>query len=166
MPIHKMPILKQRFQRLSFPYSFIENDYLWRVMCFAHTADKCLAFQMMKTYFLLEKFGKSMDQYIVVYITCASKTEADELAENIVADRLAACVNIINGVTSVFHWQGSIDRAEESLMILKTRKKLLKELINFVQLHHSYDVPEIIALPIVGGSDEYLNWLEAETLEL
>lgn len=107
-----------------------------------------------------------MEQYIVVYVTCASKAEADDLAGKIVADRLAACASIINGVNSVFHWQGKIDSAAESLMILKTRKKLLKELINFVQLHHSYDVPEIIALPIVGGSDDYLNWIEAETLDL
>jgi periplasmic divalent cation tolerance protein len=107
-----------------------------------------------------------MEQYIVVYITCASKAEADELAAKIVSDRLAACATIIDGVKSVFHWHGKIDNAEESLIILKTRKKLLKELINFVQLHHSYDVPEIIALPIVGGSDDYLNWIEAETLEL
>ncbi len=107
-----------------------------------------------------------MNQYVVVYITCGSKKEADDLAEKIVAERLAACANIINGVTSVFHWQGKIDNAEESLMILKTRKKLIKELTNFVQLHHSYDVPEIIALPIVGGSEEYLGWINAETLDV
>ncbi len=107
-----------------------------------------------------------MEQFVVVYVTCSSAAEADELAEKIVADRLAACVNIINGVRSIFHWHGKVDNAAESLMILKTRKKLLKEVINFVQLHHSYDVPEIIALPIVGGSDEYLSWLETETLDL
>lgn len=107
-----------------------------------------------------------MEQYIVVYVTCASKTEAEELAGKVVTERLAACANIINGVNSVFHWQGKIDSAEESLMILKTRKKLLKELTGFVQLHHSYDVPEIIAIPIIGGSDEYMNWIEAETLDL
>jgi len=107
-----------------------------------------------------------MDQYVVVYVTCPSKVEADELAGKIVAERLAACANVIEGVNSVFHWQGKIDSAEESLIILKTRKKLLKELTSFVQLHHSYNVPEIIAIPIVGGSDDYLNWINSETLEI
>ena len=107
-----------------------------------------------------------MENYIVVYITCPSKDEAEKLAAKILQERLAACVNIINGVQSFFHWQGKIDQAKESLMILKTKKSLLKDLTSFVQMYHSYDVPEIIAIPIIGGSDDYLNWINAETLDV
>ncbi len=107
-----------------------------------------------------------MEKNVVVYMTCASKEEAGELAEKILTERLAACATIINGVHSMFHWQDKIDSEEESLIILKTRKKLLGKLVAFVQEHHSYDVPEIIALPIVGGSDEYLKWIESEAYDL
>ena len=106
-----------------------------------------------------------METYILVYVTCP-KDEAEKLAERLLQERLAACVNIVDNVKSVFHWQGKIARAEESLLMIKSKKSLLNELTNVVQMYHSYDVPEIIAMPILGGSDEYLNWLNAETLDL
>ncbi|MBN1482695.1 divalent-cation tolerance protein CutA [candidate division KSB1 bacterium] len=100
---------------------------------------------------------------IVVFITCPSKEEAEELATKILQEHLAACINILSGVHSLFHWQGKIERATEYMLLCKSRKRLLEELIQFVQLHHSYETPEIIALPIVGGSKEYLDWIKEET---
>lgn len=100
---------------------------------------------------------------IVVIITCPSQEEAYELATKILHEHLAACINIVGGVHSAFHWQGKIEHATESLLICKTRKKLIEELVQFVQLHHSYETPEVIALPIIAGSKEYLDWLKEET---
>jgi periplasmic divalent cation tolerance protein len=104
-----------------------------------------------------------MEQFIVVLITCPSQEEAERLSNKILSERLAACVNIINGVHSLFHWQGQIESDQESLMIVKTRSLLLAQLKTFVQENHPYDVPEIIAVPIIGGSDDYLNWVKSET---
>ncbi len=104
-----------------------------------------------------------MTRFIVVFITCSSQEEADDIAYALVSARLAACVNALSGVRSIFHWQGKTDEAEETLLIVKSRTDLLEELISLVKKQHSYDVPEIIALPIVGGSDDYLQWIESET---
>lgn len=87
------------------------------------------------------------------------------MTQQILQEHLAACVNIVSGINSFYHWQGRIDQAAEVMMIIKTKTDRLKELTNFVQMHHSYDVPEIIALPVIGGSDEYLSWINAETEE-
>ncbi len=105
-----------------------------------------------------------MAKHIVVFISCASKKEADKIADVLLAERLAACMNTVEKVHSMFHWQGKIDSADEVLLVAKTKAALLPELTSLVQQHHSYDVPEIIALPIIGGSDEYLNWIDAETI--
>jgi periplasmic divalent cation tolerance protein len=72
----------------------------------------------------------------------------------------AACVNIIDKVSSHFRWEGKLDSAQESLLIAKTRASLLPEIIELVKKTHSYDIPEIIALPIIGGNQDYLEWLE------
>lgn len=104
-----------------------------------------------------------MKDFIVVLITCPSPEEAESLSKKILSERLAACVNIINSVHSLFHWQGKIEADQESLMIVKTRSLLLDQLKTFVQENHPYDVPEVIALPIVGGSDDYMEWMKSET---
>jgi periplasmic divalent cation tolerance protein len=104
-----------------------------------------------------------MKDFIVVLITCPSPEEAENLSKKILSERLAACVNIINSVHSLFHWQGKIEDDQESLMIVKTRSVLLDQLKTFVQENHPYDVPEVIALPIVGGSDDYMEWMKSET---
>ena len=104
-----------------------------------------------------------MENFIVVLITCPTREEAERLSKMILSERLAACVNIISDVYSLFHWHGQIDSADEDLMIVKTRSSLLDKLKIFVQNNHAYDVPEIIALPIIGGSDDYLSWLNSET---
>lgn len=100
---------------------------------------------------------------VVVLITTHDLTEAQRIAGLLLSERVAACVNIVPAVQSSFWWQGKIDSADESLLVVKTREKLLDELTEIVKKNHSYDVPEIIALPIIGGNEDYLNWIDEET---
>ena len=101
--------------------------------------------------------------HIVVFITTSSIDEADKIADVLVGRRKAACVNIVPQVRSRFWWQGKIESAEEALLIVKTRSALLDEVIGLVMANHSYEVPEVISLPIAGGNEDYLNWLDEET---
>jgi periplasmic divalent cation tolerance protein len=98
---------------------------------------------------------------IVVLITAASEEEGHKIAKLLVKERKAACVNIVPGVDSLFRWKGRIDSARESLLLVKTRASLFSEIISLVKETHSYEVPEIIALPIIGGSEDYLKWLDS-----
>ncbi len=97
---------------------------------------------------------------IIVLITAGSEKEARKIARLLVKEKKAACVNILPGVDSLFRWKGKIDSARESLLLVKTRASLFPEIISLVKQIHSYEVPEIIALPIVGGSEDYLRWLD------
>lgn len=101
--------------------------------------------------------------YVVVFITTATIEEAQRIANILVSRRKAACVNIVPQVHSRFWWQGKIDSADEALLIVKTREALLDELIGLIKENHSYEIPEVIALPIVGGNIDYLQWLDDET---
>lgn len=103
-----------------------------------------------------------MSKQVVVLITTGSKEEADRIANALVAELMAACVNVIPGVTSVYRWQGEVQRAQEWLLVAKSRIEALNNLISRVKALHSYDVPEIIALPVTGGSDTYLRWIDNE----
>ena len=98
--------------------------------------------------------------YIIVLVTTANVAEAQKIARALVAQKKAACVNIAPRVDSLFWWEGKIDSAQESLLIAKTKKSLLPEVIALVKKLHSYEVPEIIALPIIGGNEDYLKWVE------
>jgi len=100
---------------------------------------------------------------IVVLITTATVEEAHSIANLLLTRRKAACVNIMPRVGSLFWWQSKIEEAEESLLIVKTRKSLLTEIVDMVKKAHSYQVPEIIALPIIGGNEEYLKWIDETT---
>ena len=100
--------------------------------------------------------------YIVILITTSNSEEAYKIAEVLLNQRKAACVNIVPGVSSLFWWQDKLDSAQESLLIVKTKASLLPEIISLVKGVHSYDVPEIIALPIVGGNRDYLEWIGKE----
>jgi len=102
-------------------------------------------------------------EHVVVLITAASAEEAERIANILVSGRKAACVNILPQVHSRFWWQGKIDSADEALLIVKTKAALLDNLIKLVKENHRYEVPEIIALPIVGGNQDYLQWLDDET---
>ena len=97
--------------------------------------------------------------YIIVLVTTANKSEAEKISEALLKEKIIACANIINPVTSFFHWQGKEDRCEECLVVMKSRRDLFVELAERVKGLHSYDVPEVLALPIVDGSDAYLAWL-------
>ncbi|WOG98901.1 hypothetical protein DCAR_0418247 [Daucus carota subsp. sativus] len=102
---------------------------------------------------------------IVVYVTVPNKDAGKKLAESLVKEKLAACVNRVPGIESVYEWQGQIQTDSEELLIIKTRESLLDALKEHVKENHEYDVPEVIALPIVGGSLPYLEWLKANTRE-
>jgi periplasmic divalent cation tolerance protein len=102
------------------------------------------------------------DGFIVVHITTKDEAEARKLAGLLLEQRHAACVNIVPGVSTLYRWQGKMESGSESLMIVKTKSSHLRDIIALVQKSHSYQVPEVIALPINGGSADYLAWLEDE----
>jgi len=101
--------------------------------------------------------------YLVAFITTSSCEEARKIADALVEQRKAACVNIVPQVNSLFRWKGKIEEAEESLLVVKTRAKLFPDVVSTVKGIHSYEVPEIIALPIVEGNPDYLKWIDMET---
>ena len=98
--------------------------------------------------------------YIVILITTDNAEEAQQISRVLLEQRKAACVNIIAKVDSHFWWEDRLDSAQESLLVVKTKASLLPEIIDLVKKTHSYDVPEIIALPIIGGNQDYLEWIE------
>ncbi len=102
--------------------------------------------------------------YLVVLVAAGSGEEAQKIAGVLLERRKVACVSIVPGVSSLFWWRGKIDSAAESLLIIKTRISGLDEVIALVRQVHSYEVPEIIALPVVGGNRDYLEWLDRETV--
>lgn len=97
--------------------------------------------------------------YCVVLITAPRGRESLSLSRMLLTKKLCACVNIIKDVDSFFWWKGKIDAAGESLLVAKTRRDLLRSLIKAVKAAHSYEVCEVIALPIIAGSKEYLDWV-------
>lgn len=99
----------------------------------------------------------------VVLITASSPDEGSRIAEALVAERLAACVNRVDGISSVYWWKGKIERGSESLLVAKTRGELVERLIARVKELHSYSVPEVIVLPIEAGNADYLEWIDEET---
>ena len=96
---------------------------------------------------------------IVVLITAGSNEEAHTIAESLVKRKKAACVNVVPGLMTLFWWEGKLDSGQESLLIVKIKASLFSEIVSLVKEIHSYQVPEIIALPIVSGSEDYLAWL-------
>jgi periplasmic divalent cation tolerance protein len=102
---------------------------------------------------------------IVIFVTTSSEPEAHKIAELLLSRRKAACVNIVPRIASSFWWQGKLDSAQESLLIIKTKASLLPEIVALVKTEHSYKVPEIIALPIIGGNVDYLKWIDDEVRE-
>jgi len=100
---------------------------------------------------------------LVVLVTCPKRTVAERIARTLVSEGLAACVNVVPGLMSTYRWQGKICRDPEVLLIIKTRRRLLQTLMDRVRALHPYTVPEVIALPLVGGSPAYLTWVEDTT---
>jgi len=104
-----------------------------------------------------------MPEFIVVFVTCGSEEEALKIAHSLVEERLAACVNLVFPVRSIYRWEGKIWDEKEWILFIKTQKERFEELERKVKSLHSYSVPEIIGLPIVEGSSSYLQWLLGET---
>ncbi|MBI1823490.1 MAG: divalent-cation tolerance protein CutA [Nitrospirae bacterium] len=104
-----------------------------------------------------------MTEFIVILITCPSSEEAEKITRILVSEKLIACGNMISAVNSLFYWQGEISQEKETLIVAKSVKNLFPAIVQRVKSLHSYTVPEIIALPLVEGSEEYLHWIE-ETL--
>jgi len=98
--------------------------------------------------------------YVVILVTASNKKEAHKIARSLVEKKLAACVNIIENIESVFRWEGKIDTAKEFLLVIKSKKTSLAAIIKLVKSLHSYQVPEIIAFPIVGGYGPFLRWID------
>lgn len=96
---------------------------------------------------------------VVVLVTCPGRKVGERLANALVAERLAACVNIIPRLTSIYRWEGKICRDAEVLLVIKTRRARLPALTRRVKSLHPYSVPEVIAIPVAGGSAAYLSWV-------
>ena len=100
-----------------------------------------------------------MTDKVVVLITAASRRECKKIAKHLIEAKLAACVNITQGIESVYRWEGKIANAREFLMLIKTTRELFEEIKHAVAQIHSYHTPEIICLPIIDGSRNYLQWV-------
>ena len=103
-----------------------------------------------------------MTDKIVVFSTAASAAEAETIARRLVEERLAACVNVVTGVRSFYRWKGKIEDSPEWLLVIKSSRGRFEGLRAALEKLHSYEVPEAIALPVVEGAANYLNWLEGE----
>lgn len=98
-------------------------------------------------------------KYVVVVVTTSSREEANKIVNALLNEKLIACANVFGPVSSSFWWQGKIDKAEEYLVFMKTEAELFEKITSCIKRLHSYEVPEIIALPIVKGFKPYLEWI-------
>lgn len=96
----------------------------------------------------------------LIYCTCPNQETAEQIAQQLIARKLAACVNILPGVSSVYEWQGQIETAQEHLLLIKSRKAQYAEIEAAIKAIHPYQLPEIIAVAIESGSTEYLQWID------
>ena len=103
-----------------------------------------------------------MTEKIVVLSNCGSEEEAQRVARVLVGARLAACVNIVPGVRSIYHWQGTVHEDSEWMLIIKSTRPLFEQLAAELRKIHSYEVPEVLAIPVVAGDEAYLEWLNRE----
>ena len=106
------------------------------------------------------------EKYLMIVTTCPDMPAAEKIADVLVEKSLAACVQIIPGIKSVFRWQGQVDYAAESLLLVKTVAENYPEIENLINSIHGYDVPEIIAVPVSAGSRDYLAWIDDNTKAL
>jgi len=104
-----------------------------------------------------------MNEVVLVLVTVDSEETGLKIARSLVAERLAACVNIVPGLRSIYRWQGQVEDDSELLLLIKTRQALIEPLRARVTQLHPYDLPEVAALAISGGSEDYLDWVKAET---
>lgn len=104
-----------------------------------------------------------MTDYVLVYVTAASREQAVSLGRALVEDRLAACANIIPAMTSLYWWEGAIQEDSEAVLVAKTRADLADAVVAKVRALHTYSVPCVVCLPIVAGNPAFLDWIGAET---
>lgn len=98
--------------------------------------------------------------HCVVYVTAPTSEEGERLARGLVEGKLAACVNVVKGIRSIYRWRGEVEEADEVLLVAKTREDLVDRLAAWVKANHTYTIPEVVALPIVAGHDPYLRWID------
>jgi periplasmic divalent cation tolerance protein len=103
-----------------------------------------------------------MTDKIVVFSTCATEEEAAKLARVLVEAKVAACVTIVPAARSIYRWQGAIESAAECVLIIKSSRPLFEQLRSALEAAHAYEVPEVLALPVVAGAPNYMNWLEGQ----
>ena len=103
-------------------------------------------------------------EHLLIHCTCPDEATAAKIAQALVSECLAACVNILPGLTSIYRWQGKTERENEVLMLIKTRRDRYSDLESRLRFLHPYELPEIIAVPITTGLSEYLNWVDSHTL--
>jgi len=109
-----------------------------------------------------QELGEKVTDKIVVFSTCDSEEQAGRIARALVEQRLAACVNILSPVRSIYRWKGQIEDAAEWLLIIKSRRGLMDQLRVAISQIHTYEVPELLAVPVVDGSESYLAWVDRE----
>ena len=107
-----------------------------------------------------------MSEYVIVFITTGSAEEAKQIAEVLVNQRLAACVNIVPEILSIYHWQGKVENEVEAKMIIKTKSSLINQLTQKGKNMHSDDGCEIIAVPIMSGNSDYLKWIDESVQDI
>lgn len=103
--------------------------------------------------------ARPLEDFSMAFVTAPNTDKAKEIAGGLVSNKLAACVNIVPGVTSVYEWEGKIENDSEVLMMIKTRTSRIEELTEFVKKNHPYDVCEVITTSIEGGNKEYIDWI-------
>jgi periplasmic divalent cation tolerance protein len=103
-----------------------------------------------------------MTDKIIVFSACSTLEEARRIARKLIENHLAACVNVMPGVRSFYRWKGMIEEGEECLLVIKSSRDLLDRLRLELEKAHTYEIPEVVAIPIVAGSPNYLNWLDHE----
>lgn len=98
--------------------------------------------------------------HVVIFVTVESEEQAQRISDLLLQRKLVACANIIKNVKSFFWWQGKVDHSDEGMLVMKSREELLGEVVRLVRENHSYEVPEVVALPIIGGNPDYLRWID------
>jgi len=104
-----------------------------------------------------------MSEFSITFVTCGTVENAEKIAESLVLEKLAACVNILPGVTSVFFWEGKLSKEKEHLLIIKSREAVSEKMSRRIKDMHDYSVPEIISFPIASGNPDYLQWVKDGT---
>jgi periplasmic divalent cation tolerance protein len=109
----------------------------------------------------MKKRRNLMEEKVVVLVTAPSKDVGEDIARTLLEQKLAACVNVVPSIASIYTWEGELCSDEEVLLVIKSTRAAFDELAVVVRRVHPYDVPEIIALPIIAGTPDYLNWIDA-----